>query len=379
MLTPETLGTSVPDLIREAASGGCLPLVEVLGDNGHAPAPPPDLPAERLREMYAWMVRTRIFDGRMVSLQRQGRIAFFVPSLGEEATQVGSAFALRDDDWIFPAYREQGALLARGCSYEELIAQALGNEADLLKGRQMPNHFGSPRYHFAVASSPVGTQIPHAVGAAWTARLRGENWVAAVFFGDGATSTGDFHAGMNLAAVRQLPVLFLCKNNGWAISLPRAEQTRAEFLADKAAAYGMPGLRVDGNDVLAVHRAVRGAADWARAGRGPVMVELITQRMAGHSTSDDPARYRDPALLEPWKKKDPVVRFRRFLTESELWSEAEESELHAAAEAEITAALQRAERRPPPPLASAFQDVYATQPPHLAEQQAEALAESRRG
>jgi len=377
MLTPEAPGTSVPDLIHAYTEDGMPPLVGVFGDNGHRAVPPPDLLPARLREMYSCMLRTRVFDARMVSLQRQGRIAFFVPSLGEEAAQVGVAFALRPDDWVFPAYREQGVLLARGCSFRELLCQALGNADDLLQGRQMPNHFGSPQYRFAVASSPVGTQIPHAVGAAWTARLRGEDWLAAVFFGDGATSTGDFHAGMNFAAVRQVPALFFCKNNGWAISLPRAEQTRVEFLADKAAAYGMPGVRVDGNDVLAVYRAAAEAAAWARAGKGPVLVELITQRMAGHSTSDDPARYRPPELLAPWKEKDPLDRFRRYLTDRGLWSDAEEEAAAAQIDADVTAAIQEAERVPGPPLESGFQDVYHTQPAHLAEQQAAALEAAR--
>jgi pyruvate dehydrogenase E1 component alpha subunit len=341
--------------------------------NGALAPAPPTLEAEQARAMYACMVRTRLFDARMVSLQRQGRIAFFVPSLGEEAAQVGVAYALRAEDWVFPAYREQGVLLARGCPFDLLVAQYMGNSADLLKGRQMPNHFGSPRYRFAAASSPVGTQIPHAVGAAWSARLRGEEWIAAVFFGDGATSTGDFHAGLNLAAVQQLPVVFFCKNNGWAISMPRARQTRVETLAEKAAAYGMPGISVDGNDLLAVYHAAGAAAARARAGGGPVLVELVTQRMAGHSTSDDPTRYRDPELLEPWKQKDPIARFRQHLEGQGCWTEADEQALAAATDAAITEAIQQAERLPAPPLESAFADVYHTQPAHLAEQQADTL------
>src|SRR5688572_17122869 len=250
MITPEKFGHPLAQLIGSTVGDVSPAVIEVLGEGGAELSPAPQMASEDLRSMYEWMVRVRIFDSRMTSLQRQGRISFFVPSLGEEAAQIGSAFALREEDWAFPAYREQGVALYRGYPLETMLCQMLGNREDLLKGRQMPNHFGSPRYRFACASSPVGTQIPHAVGAAWTARLKRESFVSVVYFGDGATSTGDFHAGMNFAAVQQLPVVFFCKNNGWAISLPRAKQTRVEYLADKAAAYGMPGLRVDGNDVL---------------------------------------------------------------------------------------------------------------------------------
>ncbi len=321
------------------------------------------------------MVRVRAFDTRLQSLQRQGRVHFFVPSTGEEALQIGTAFALRPEDWVFPAYREQGVALYRGYPMEALVCQILGNRDDLLKGRQMPNHYGSPRYRFAVASSPVGTQIPHAVGAAWSARLRGEPVVTAVFFGDGASSTGDFHAGLTLAAVKQLPVLFLCKNNGWAISLPRSAQCRAEFLADKAVGYGMPGVVVDGNDALAVYQATREAVEYSRSGGGPVLLELITQRMGPHSTADDPTRYRAPELLEPWAKGDPLVRFRLHLEGRGLWGEAEEKRAWSEAEARVAAAVAAAEAAPAVSLDSLFEDVYAEMPWHLAEQRRELLGE----
>lgn len=370
MITPDRLGHPLAHWIGSAPTDS--PLVEVLGENGEELGPAPEMAAEDLRSMYEWMVRIRIFDARMISLQRQGRISFFVPSLGEEAAQIGTAFALRPEDWAFPAYREQGVALYRGYPLEAMLCQMLGNSEDLLKGRQMPNHFGSPRYRFAVASSPVGTQIPHAVGAAWTARLRRESFVSVVYFGDGATSTGDFHAGMNFAAVQQLPVVFFCKNNGWAISLPRAKQTRVEYLADKAAGYGMPGIRVDGNDVLAVYKVTLEALDCARSGSGPVMVELLTQRMGSHSTSDDPTRYRDAELLEPWKKKDPLHRFRAYLTARKLWTEDDERRVTSETDARITEALRSVEQLPAPALATLFDDVYSDLPWHLREQREEA-------
>jgi 2-oxoisovalerate dehydrogenase E1 component alpha subunit len=348
-------------------------MVRVLDDDGTLLGDAPEIVAEDLLSMYEWMLRVRAFDERLVKLQRQGRVGFFVPSTGEEALQIGTAWALRPDDWVFPAYREQGVALFRGYPVEAILAQLMGNDRDYLKGRQMPNHFGCPRYRFAVASSPVGTQIPHAVGAAWSARIRREESVAAVYFGDGATSTGDFHAGMNFAAVQQLPVVFFCKNNGWAISLPRAKQTRAEFLTDRAIGYGMPGVRVDGNDILAVNQVAQEAMEWARSGSGPVFVEMVTQRMGPHSTADDPTRYRDPELIEPWKKKDPLIRMRRYLESRNLWSDGDEQRAAADSDARLTAAIEAAEAGLPPEPETMFEDVYAELPWHLREQQADFL------
>lgn len=360
-------------LARYLASFGTVPPphrepVRILGDDGLPVGPAPEVPAEDLRSMYEWMLRSRAFDNRLTSLQRQGRIGFLVGAVGEEATLIGTAAALRPEDWVFPCYREQAVALFRGYPLEDLLCQMYGNSGDYLKGRQMPNHFGCPRYRFAVASSPVGTQIPQAVGAAWTARIRRESWIAAVYFGDGATSTGDFHAGLNMAAVQQLPVLFLCKNNGWAISLPRAKQTRVEFLADKAAAYGMPGIAVDGNDLLAVYEVTRQAADYARSGSGPVLLEFITQRMGPHSTADDPSRYREEELLEPWRKRDPLPRFRAYLESLGYWNDEDETWTQQQTENRLAEAIGKVEALPPPALETMFQDVYAAMPWHLREQ-----------
>jgi pyruvate dehydrogenase E1 component alpha subunit len=350
---------------------GSSHLAQVLAEDGSVISPAPELPADDLRSLYQWMVCLRAFDTRMVNLQRQGRIGFFVPSFGEEALQIGSAYALRSGDWVFPAYRELGVALFRGYPREAVICQLLGNREDFLQGRQMPNHFGSPQYRIAVASSPVGTQIPHAVGCAWSSRLRRETDIAVCYFGDGATSTGDFHAGLTFAGVQRLPVLFLCKNNGWAISLPTAKQTRAEFLADKAIGYGMPGVRVDGNDVLAVYHVVREAAEWARSGKGPILIEMVTQRMGPHSTADDPNRYRSAELLEPWKQRDPLVRMREYLRARGLWDDADEDRAWADAEAQTAEAVSQAEHAPSVSPDSMFDDVYAQLPWHLAEQRDE--------
>lgn len=360
-----------------ATNGARGRLTRVLDEQGGLVGPAPDLSPEELRALYEWMVRVRALDARMLKLQRQGRISFYVPSLGEEAAQIGTASVLQPEDWAFPAYREQGVLLYRGFPLDLLVAQCLATGGDLLKGRQMPNHFGSARLRFAVASSPVGTQIPHAVGAAWGMRLRGENGVAVVYFGDGATSTGDFHAGLNFAAVRQLPVVFFCKNNGWAISTPRSAQTRAEYLTDKALGYGMPGVRVDGNDLLAVRQCAHQAVEHARSGGGPVLVEIETQRMGPHSTSDDPSRYRAAELLEPWKERDPLTLYRRYLEGRRLWEDADEDRIRQDAEGRVAEAVQRVETQAAPALETLFTDVYAEMPWHLQEQRDEALEAER--
>lgn len=371
-LDGEGLGQVLGGMVSTSYLGqGSSHLVQILAEDGSVLIPSPELPGDDLRSMYEWMVRVRAFDTRMVNLQRQGRIGFFVPSHGEEALQIGSAHALRSEDWIFPAYREHGVALFRGYPMEAVLCQLLGNRDDFLKGRQMPNHIGAPDYRFAVASSPVGTQIPQAVGGAWSARLRREATVSVCYFGDGASSTGDFHAGMTFAGVRRLPVLLLCKNNGWAISTPCAQQTRAEFLADKAIGYGMPGVRVDGNDVLAVYHVVREASEWARSGNGPVFIELVTQRMGPHSTADDPNRYRSTEALEPWKRRDPLVRMREYLRARGLWEDADEDRAWADAGARISEAIQQVEHLPAASVDSLFDDVYAELPWHLKEQRDE--------
>jgi 2-oxoisovalerate dehydrogenase E1 component alpha subunit len=336
----------------------------------------PELSAEELHELYRAMLRVRAMDTKAMNFHRQGRIGFYVPSFGEEAAQIGSAYALGAHDWLFPAYREQGAALLRGYPLKQLVCQFLGNSADLGKGRQMPNHFGSAAIRYATASSPVGTQIIHAVGAAYGCRLRGEESIAIVYFGDGATSTGDFHAGMNFAAVWNAPVVFFCKNNGYAISLPVAQQTASGTLAEKAWAYGMRGVRVDGNDVLAVLQVTREAVERARGTAdgenrhrgGPTLIEAITYRMGPHSSADDPNRYRDAGESEAWKARDPILRFSRYLEQKGLWSEAQDEEARKEIEAEVNAAFRWAEKQPAPDLDTIVEDVYADVPWHLQEQ-----------
>ncbi len=333
-------------------------------DGGEAP----EIPPAELQRLYRILILQRAFDKRALNLQRQGRIGFYVSAMGQEAAQVGSAYALQKEDWIFPAYRELGAALVRGIPLRGILAQLYGNENDIGKGRQMPNHYGFKQYNFVSASSPVGTQIPIAVGAAWAARIRRDPVVAIVYFGDGATSTGEFHAGMNFAGVFRAPTIFFCQNNQWAISVPRERQTASETLAVKAEAYGFEGVRVDGNDLLAVYSATKRAVDTARAGGGPTMIEAVTYRMSGHSTADDPRRYREDKEVTAWSERDPIVRFRRYLEGRKLWSEGDEAAAQAEAEREIEDMIQAEEEAGPPPIESLFEDVYAKVPWHLEEQ-----------
>ncbi len=339
-------------------------------DGGEAPELPPD----ELQRLYRLLLLQREFDKRALNLQRQGRIGFYVSAMGQEAAQVGSAYALQDGDWIFPAYRELGAAMVRGVPLQRIIAQLYGNENDAGKGRQMPNHYGFRDYDVVTASSPVGTQIPIAAGAAWAAKIRGDPVVVMVYFGDGATSTGEFHAGMNFAGVLKLPIVFFCQNNQWAISVPRERQTASETLAMKAEAYGFEGVRVDGNDLLAVYSAARGAVARARGGGGPTMIEAVTYRLGGHSTADDPRRYRDEREVSEWSERDPITRMRRYLEAHDLWSEPDEADARDEAAREIERMIQEEEEAGPPPVDTIVEDVFAQVPWHLAEQ----LADLRR-
>ncbi len=317
------------------------------------------------------MVLARTLDERGVNLQRQGRIGFYAPMEGQEAAQVGCAWALSSKDWLVPAYRELAVALTRGVPLRQLVDQLYGSRADLTKGRQMPNHYGFAQYRFVTPSSPIGTQIVQAVGLALASRYKGEHVVAVPFFGDGATSSNDFHAGLNFAGVYRAPVVFFCQNNQWAISLPRARQTRSATLAMKADAYGFPGVQVDGNDFRAVYRAVREARERALKGEGPTLVEAVTYRMGPHSTSDDPGRYRSNEELAQWKRRDPIERLRLQLAQEGHLTEAEFEQMQEEARAEVARTIREAEVEPPPDPESLFDDVYRVPPPSLVEEREE--------
>lgn len=332
----------------------------------------PGLDDEELLHCYRTMLRTRALDEICMKLQRSGRIGFSIPNRGIEGTQVGAASALRRSDWIFPSYRDFGMALYHGVPVVELMHNMFGDARDSARGRQMPVHFSFDRpIHFVSISSPIGTHIPQAVGAALAFKQRGTDDVCLASFGDGGTSSLGFHSALNFAGVWKAPVVFLCQNNGWAISCPSSKQTASESYAIKAKAYGIPGVKVDGNDLLAVRKAVVEAVERARSGGGATLVEAETFRMGGHSTSDDPTRYVPKEQLAAWEKRDPVARFERFLERRKLWSESKRDEIMAAAREEVLAAAREAEGTPPPGLETIFSDVYAEIPAHLRRQGAE--------
>ena len=328
----------------------------------------PEIPEEELRRLYRLMVLTRNLDTRGMQLQRQGRIGFYIGCLGQEAAHIGSAYALKPEDWVFPAYRETGAMLARGITLNQLLDQYFANAEDPQKGRQLTNLFGVKTANYVTGSAPIATQIPHAVGAALAAKIRGDPIVTLTYFGDGGTSENDFHAGMNFAGVFKTPTIFFCQNNHWAISVPVERQTASQTIAIKAQAYGFEGVRVDGNDILAVYRTTKDAVDRARKGGGPTLIEAVTYRMGPHSSSDDPKRYRTDEELAEWQRRDPLIRFRRYLEKKKLWTETDEKKAQEETNREIDEAVQHAEKLPRPALETLFTDVYAEIPWHLEEQ-----------
>ena len=367
----QTAPSSTGNVALDEASA--LGLISILGDGSKAPT---ELPAEReeLLAIQRELLRVRVLDTRMMLMQRQGRIGFYGACTGQEAVPIACAFATRKSDWIFPALREQAVMLARGFPLSQFIAQVIGNSGDVLKGRQMPSHMSGKSVNQVSWSSVIGPQLPQAVGAAWAAKLRKTGDVVIGFCGDGATSGPDFHAAMTFAGVQRTPSVIVCQNNHWSISVPTARQTASATIAIKGLAYGVPSLRVDGNDVLAVLSVVRDAVDRARRGEGPTFIEAVTYRIGAHSSSDDPTRYRSDDEVKAWQLKDPIERYHRFLLAAGLTTAARRAELEAELDAEIVAAIKEVEALPPPSRASLFEDVYAELPWHLREQRDVLLA-----
>ncbi len=321
----------------------------------------PDIPDELLLKLYRTLVLGRKFDERLLNLQRQGRIGTFPPISGQEAAQLGAVALLRPSDWMVPAFRETAAEIWRGRSLESVIIYNNG----YYEGAEIPENLNN-----LPISVPVGSQILHAVGLGWAAKYRQTEDVAMTFFGDGATSEGDFHEGLNFAGVFQAPVIFVCQNNHWAISIPVAKQTRSKTLAQKALAYGMPGIQVDGNDILAVYAAAKEAVDRARAGQGPTLIECVTYRMAVHTTADDPKRYRTEEEVEKWRERDPIVRYQKYLLDRGLLSEDKIAGIESEVLEEIQAAVDGAEEQMKAfgdPI-DMFDHAYARMPSSLKEQ-----------
>ncbi|MGO1692596.1 MAG: thiamine pyrophosphate-dependent dehydrogenase E1 component subunit alpha [Marinobacter sp.] len=325
----------------------------------------PDIDKEKALRIYHAMVTTRVLDERMLGAQRQGRLSFYMQCTGEEASVIGSTAALDDADMIMAQYREQGALAYRGFTIDEFMNQLFGNEKDYGKGRQMPVHYGSSKLNYMTISSPLATQIPQATGYAYGQKMAGDGHCTVVYFGEGAASEGDFHAGLNMAAVHRVPAIFFCRNNGYAISTPAVEQFAADGIAPRGFGYKMDTIRVDGNDILAVYQATEAARKLAVEENRPVLIEAMTYRLAAHSSSDDPSGYRSKDEESIWREKDPILRMQNWLMKRKWWSEGEEKELQERLRREVLETMKRAQKLPPPPLESLVTDVYDEVPPML--------------
>lgn len=336
----------------------------------------PKLSDTELKRIYRSMTLTRAFDIKCLSLQRQGRIGFYAPCAGQEAAQIGSTSALRDDDWVLPTYRDTGVAIHREVPIPLLLAHLFGNAQDEMKGRQMPNHWGYKTVNFVSIAATIAAHLPVATGIGMAIKLKKEDRVVMAFHGDGATSASEFHTAYNFAGVFKSPIVFICENNGWAISLPSSKQTASRTFAEKAEAYGFSGVRVDGNDVLAVYKASKIAVDNARRGRGPTMIECITYRMGPHSTSDDPSRYRTKEEIEEWKRKDPIERFRSYLEKKGVWSKEYEQQVAKENDVLVIDSIREQEKIPRPDIKSMFEDVYAAMPWNIREQYEDELRAS---
>ena len=353
----DTSSLSIPTLKQLQADGELCP--------GAAVAP---MSSELATKIYTDMLYTRLLDERMVGAQRQGRLSFYLTCTGEEASVAGTIAAFQSDDMVMAQYREQLALRYRGFTTEQFMNQLFSNIEDLGKGRQMPVHYGSRELHFMTISSPLATQIPQAAGYAYGQKLAGKNACTLCYFGEGAASEGDFHAGLNMAAVLKCPVVFVARNNGYAISTPSSEQFAGNGIASRGVGYGIKTIRVDGNDILAVYSAAVEARKIAVEQQQPVLIETMSYRLGAHSTSDDPTGYRSREEEQLWRENDPISRMKNWLVKQNWWDEQREEALQAEFRQEILAQVKIAEKRPKPALNELIADVYQTPPTQLLEQ-----------
>ncbi|MFH1650317.1 MAG: pyruvate dehydrogenase (acetyl-transferring) E1 component subunit alpha [Candidatus Woesearchaeota archaeon] len=331
------------------------------------PSTDPHLTEDLKKQMYHLMVLIRRMDEKLFALQRQGKIGTYAPVKGQEAAQVGTAMLLQKNDWVVPSFREMGVGLVKGMDRAHMVNAWNGDTRAFSGSREL---------RMLPTSIPVGSQMLHACGIAWAAKLRGEKDVAATYFGDGATSEGDFHEAMNFAGVFKLPVIFVCQNNQWAISTPRLKQTAAETLAQKAIAYGMPSMQVDGNDVLAVYSAMKEAVERARNGEGATFLELLTYRLADHTTSDDASKYRNPDEVTQWESRDPILRLKKFFEKNNMWTEEYGNWVNSEVEKEVADAVERGLAFDKPGPNEVFDHIYAELPADIKKQEEECI---RRG
>jgi pyruvate dehydrogenase E1 component alpha subunit len=319
----------------------------------------PDIPDGLLIRAYKTMVLARTADEKAVKLQRQGKLGAYPPSKGQEASQLGPALAMADKDWLVWAFRELAALLWRGVPIWRAYLYWMGNE----EGSNYPENV-----RVTPSAVPVSSQIPHAVGLSYASKLRKEASATVVYFGDGGTSEGDFNEGLNFAGVFKTPTVFVCQNNQYAISLPRSRQTAARTIAQKALAFGFPGIQVDGNDILAMYAAGKEALERARRGDGPTLIESYTYRLGDHTTSDDATRYRLDQEVKEWTERDPIKRFKIYLEKKGLWTDGAEKETLAWAQATVEEEVKKAQSFPSPAIDEVFEHTYAEMPPELREQ-----------
>jgi 2-oxoisovalerate dehydrogenase E1 component alpha subunit len=338
------------------------------------PAQDPNFSKEDALHMYKTMMRLNEMDRILYDAQRQGRISFYMTNYGEEAAQIGSIAALRPDDLVYAQYREAGVIMYRGYSLQNVCDQCCGNSDDIGKGRQMPVHYGSRDLNYVTISSPLTTQLPQAVGSAYAFKRAREDRVVIVYFGDGAASEGDAHAAFNFAATLRCPVVFFCRNNGFAISTPIEDQYAGDGIASRAPGYGMMCIRVDGNDLMAVFNATVKARKLALTENRPVMIEAMTYRQGHHSTSDDSSRYRSVDEVEMWKNTDhPISRFRQYLLGQKWWTLEEDAAFKKESKKEVLQALSTAEKKKKPSIESMFEDIYDQRTPELDRQYKELL------
>ncbi len=347
-----------------------IPELKILHQDGsiYPGAALPNIDKTLALKIYHTLVFHRVLDERMVASQRQGRLSFYMAGLGEEAVSVGGAAALQPQDMIMTQYREQGVLMFRGFSLENFMSQLFSNEKDLGKGRQMPVHYGSKELNCMTVSSTLATQIPQAAGYAYGQKLQGLDAVTLCYFGEGAASEGDFHAGLNMAAVQEAPVIFFCRNNGYAISTPASEQFRGNGIASRGIGYGIKTLRVDGNDILAVLKATQLARAYATTESKPVLIEAISYRLGAHSTSDDPSGYRTKEEEKKWQENDPILRTKHWLLKQNWWDETQDSKLYENLRTEVLTAVKVAEKVNKPHIDTLISDVYDVPPLQLQKQ-----------